>query len=86
MPSAAIKLQGLCENHAISVRPSGTEILVAPELEARSQLHILQHSTPGLHTASQSELVLRSIETEFTGDRETSGNASFRNRPDMTDS
>jgi hypothetical protein len=40
MSIAAIRLQAITENHAISVRSTGTEVPDARELETRNQLKI----------------------------------------------
>ena len=71
MTNAAIQLLGITEDLATTVRPSDLE---APEdvseLEARSQLHILQNSTSGLRTASQPETSRRSASPDLVGDRQ----------------
>lgn len=72
MSNAAIQLHGITEDLAITVRSSGSEIPEGlPELEARSQLHILQNSTPGLRTAAQPETARRSAAPDLAGDRQT---------------
>ena len=72
MTNAAIQLLGITEDLATTVRPSDME---GPEdvseLEARSQLHILQNSTSGLRTASQPETSRRSAAPDLVGDRQT---------------
>ena len=71
MSNAAIQLLGITEDLATTVRPSDME---GPEdvseLEARSQLHILQNSTSGLRTASQPETSRRSASPDLVGDRQ----------------
>ena len=56
MTNAAIQLLGITEDLATTVCSSDMEAPEdVPELEARSQLPILQNSTRGLKTAAQQE-------------------------------
>jgi hypothetical protein len=72
MPHAAIKQHDLSEDHAISVRPSGTEVLQeTKESDARGQLHVVQNSTPGLYPAAQPEIVRSSAGLNLAGDGQT---------------
>lgn len=69
MPHAAIKQQDLSEDHAISVRPSSTEVLEATtESDARGQLHIVQNSTPAPYLAAQPEIARHSAGLDLVGD------------------
>ena len=72
MINAAIQLLGNTEDLATTSRSSGQEIPEeVSELEARSQLHILQNSTPGLRTVPQPETARRSAAPDLVGDRQT---------------
>jgi hypothetical protein len=72
MTNAAIQLLGITEDLAMTARSSGMEVPEdVPELEARSQLHILQNSNPGPRTATQPETALRSSAPDLAGDRQT---------------
>ena len=72
MTHAQIQLLGNAEDLAMTSRSSGPEIPEdIPELEARSQLHILQNSTSGLHTAPQPEPARRLAAPDLAGDRRT---------------
>jgi len=72
MTNAAIQLLGNTEDLATTSRSSGQEIPEeVSELEARSQLHILQNSTPGLRTVPQPETARRSAAPDLVGDRQT---------------
>jgi excisionase family DNA binding protein len=72
MTNAAIQQLGITEDLAMNVRSSGMEIPEdVPELESRSQLHILQNSASGLRTAPQPETTRRSSEPEVAGDHQT---------------
>ncbi len=71
MPNGAIQLHGITEDLAIAVRTSDKEILEdVLELEARSQLHILENSTSGMRTAAQPEIARRSVTPGLAGDRQ----------------
>ena len=71
MTNAAIQLLGITEDLATNLRTSDIEAPEDfPELEARSQLHILQNSTSGLRTASQPETSRRSAAPALTGDHQ----------------
>jgi len=72
MTNAAIQLLGITEDLATTVRSSDMEAPEdVPELEGRSQLHILQNSTPGLRTAAQPNTARRSAAPDLTGDHQT---------------
>ena len=72
MPHAAIKQHDLSEDHTISVRPSGTEILEeTKESDARGQLHVVQNSTSELYPAAQPEIMHRSTGLNLAGDGQT---------------
>lgn len=72
MPHAAIKQHNHSEDHATSVRPSGTEVLEeTTESDARGQLHIVQNSTPGPYPAAQPEIARRSAGLDLAGDGQT---------------
>jgi predicted DNA-binding transcriptional regulator AlpA len=71
MTNAAIQILGITEDLATTVRPSDMEATEdIPELEARSQLHILQNSTSGLRTVPQPETSRRSASPDLVGDRQ----------------
>jgi len=71
MSNAAIQLRG---NEDLAIPPGlpGKETSEdVPELDARSQLHILQNSTPGLSTVVQPEIAPHSAVLNPSGDRQT---------------
>ena len=72
MPHAAIKQHDLSEDHTISVRPAGTEILEeTKESDARGQLHVVQNSTSEPYPAAQPEIMHRSTRLNLAGDGQT---------------
>jgi hypothetical protein len=72
MTNAEIQLLGITEDLAMTVRSSGKKIPGdVPGLEPRSQLQILQNSTPGLRTATQPETARRSTASDLAGDHQT---------------
>jgi predicted DNA-binding transcriptional regulator AlpA len=71
MTNAAIQLLGITEDLATNLRTSDIEAPEDfPELEARSQLHILQNSTPLLRSADQPEIG-QSSAPNLAGDHQT---------------
>ena len=72
MTNAAIQPLGATEDPAMTVGSSGKEIPEnVPELAARSQLHILQNSTPGLRNTAQPQTLRRSAAPDFARDQQT---------------
>jgi excisionase family DNA binding protein len=72
MPHAAIKQHNPSEDHATSVRPSGTEVLEeTAESDARGQLLVVQNSTAGPYPATQPEIARRSAGLDLSGDGQT---------------
>ena len=70
MSNAAIQLRGnedLAIPAGLPVKETSDDV---PEFEARSQVHILQNSTPGLRTVAKPEIAPSSAALNPAGDRQ----------------